>query len=491
MRVAPHCAFCRFATINHVRQIPVRIRWTAGHNLHYTFNRCGGLESSGGAHALKFLNRGHKFADDTCFAARGLDERVVNVSSNAPETPALDDLQNLAEPAWLWDAGRFRIVWSNPAGLNFFGAETMFDLIDRRFGASEHGVARISELHAELEPGRASNEILMFPSSATSAALICVCHSHQLPDGRDGILVIGQSSAAGDVELEAENAILEALPQAIMVLSPGGAILLQNQAVGELFETAGTDQLDELILEPGLANQIAARTLAAGTLSLVEKIKCRYGARDLRLYAQVLGKGGSRQILLMMEDVTDRRVLERRLREHASHLSDFVAAAADFTWELDASYAFSHVSEGFISTTNVQSEDVLGELWGYVSHRYGLDPHGGIGLLLDERSAWKADVTWLQDEPEQAPVDLILSAVPVFLQDGAFAGYRGIGAKVSTKEAAANIARFSEAPPAEAPSAEQDGSVTAEAGEAQDAEQDATGDGEPALNAGSLKLGGL
>ena len=55
---------------------------------------------------------------------------MQTVSSSVQEVPALDDLQSAAEPVWLWDAARRRIVWSNAPGLAFFGAETLFDLID-------------------------------------------------------------------------------------------------------------------------------------------------------------------------------------------------------------------------------------------------------------------------------------------------------------------------------------------------------------------------
>ena len=70
----------------------------------------------------------------------------MDVSANAQDAPALDDLQYVLEPCWLWDAGRARVVWANPAGLDFFNSESLFDLIDRRFNRAEAGVVRIMEL---------------------------------------------------------------------------------------------------------------------------------------------------------------------------------------------------------------------------------------------------------------------------------------------------------------------------------------------------------
>ena len=54
--------------------------------------------------------------------------------------PTLEDLRDVPEAAWLWDAGRARIVWANPAAIGFFGGASLFDLIDRPFDEQEPGV---------------------------------------------------------------------------------------------------------------------------------------------------------------------------------------------------------------------------------------------------------------------------------------------------------------------------------------------------------------
>ena len=57
--------------------------------------------------------------------------------------PTLDELRDVPEAAWLWDPARARIVWANPAGIAFFGGESLFDLLDRPFDLEEPGVERI------------------------------------------------------------------------------------------------------------------------------------------------------------------------------------------------------------------------------------------------------------------------------------------------------------------------------------------------------------
>ena len=59
--------------------------------------------------------------------------------------PGLDELLVSENPAWLWDGERARIVWANSAGTSWFGAETLFDLLDVVFDETEPGVARRSE----------------------------------------------------------------------------------------------------------------------------------------------------------------------------------------------------------------------------------------------------------------------------------------------------------------------------------------------------------
>ena len=54
-----------------------------------------------------------------------------------------------------------------------------------------------------------------------------------------------------------------------------------------------------------------------------------------------------------------------------------------------------------------------------------LDPDGLIARALDAREAWRTVVAWPAAE---GPAPTYLSAVALFNADGAFTGYRGIGA---------------------------------------------------------------
>lgn len=362
---------------------------------------------------------------------------IRTVSSGVQEVPALDDLQGAAEPVWLWDAARRRIVWSNGPGLAFFGAETLFDLIDRRFSADEPGVARVSELAQSLDDGQRASELLQFPSSVEGEALRTACYAHGLPDGRRGLLVVGQPQEELEPEPASETEVLNALPLALALVSPSGQILTSNSAADDLFDIGENQTLQQMLNDEAIAEDVIRKSLSAGTLSQVKQLNLKYGLRDVRLNANAIGSENSRQLLITMEDVTDRRALERRLREHAEHLSDFVASAADFTWELDSSLVLVNVSEGFEQVTGSPAHAVTGVPWTELCERHGIDSDGDIKRLLDERSAWKAEVDWAVPGETGESAGLILSAVPVHHPDGTFGGYRGIGAGLGRYSAGA------------------------------------------------------
>jgi PAS domain S-box-containing protein len=222
------------------------------------------------------------------------------------DQPTLEDLRESAKPAWLWDSSRLRIVWANGAGLAFFEAETLFDLLDRPFDLHEPGVARIHELGRSVRHGEAKMALLGFPSAGAIAPMACVCYAHTLPDGRLGVLVAA-SEEAGGIPAQAKAEALDSLPVAVLVASAGGVIGYANPAATALLPAASRQTVAGLLgAETG--ENFLARMAAAGTSGLIRKIATRHGARDVRVTARTSADGG---LVLVLEDVADRRALER------------------------------------------------------------------------------------------------------------------------------------------------------------------------------------
>ena len=76
----------------------------------------------------------------------------------------LEDLRQSAEPAWLWDVVRARLVWANAAGVTAFGANSLFDLIDSPFDSEEPGLADLAIAKPGMTRGETYTFDLAFPS---------------------------------------------------------------------------------------------------------------------------------------------------------------------------------------------------------------------------------------------------------------------------------------------------------------------------------------
>ncbi len=231
--------------------------------------------------------------------------------------PTLEDLREAPEAAWLWDGARARIVWANQPGLAFFGAETLFDLVDRPFDLAEPGVERIAAMARSLRRGHMEAALLHFPSSGASAPVHCRCTVHALADGRPGLLVMARPPEAEDAVQAVEDvaAAFDLLPSAALLLGRDGALRHMNAAALLLLGTRQRASLAAILGDPHLADDLLNRTEAAGTVALTRVIALKLGRRDIRLTLKRLDRPDSEAAfaLMLMDDVTERRALERRL----------------------------------------------------------------------------------------------------------------------------------------------------------------------------------
>lgn len=233
--------------------------------------------------------------------------------------PTLDQLQQSDSPAWLWDGTRARIVWANPAGIALFGGETLFDLIDRPFDARDPDIIQITQLTETLQRSDIHSEKFGFLAASEDDLIVnCSCSIHSLPDGRAGLLVVGEQvqhgEGPGDPSLM--TGILGAMPIAIAVADLAGDIVFSNAAAGDLLARANRGDLASLLGSAEDAATLIERTRAARTLGMQRTLATNFGDRDIRVTARVLSDdedADANHILLMLEDVTDRRALERSL----------------------------------------------------------------------------------------------------------------------------------------------------------------------------------
>jgi len=348
-----------------------------------------------------------------------LDERRI---VNGDTTPTLDSLSQNPTPAWLWDAERLRVVWANRAGIALWGGETLFDLIDRRFSVAEPGVARLDELFKELSPGRSVDVRLSFAGVAGDVPFKCRCHHTLLNDDRPGLLVTAEQPGeeARDLEGGLSRKLIETLPTPLAVVERSGEMVYCNAAARALWAYRQPASLADVTATATVADELMSRAAGTGLVSEVRRIETRFGTRQHRLHIQpVPGEDGvPLRFLIQFDDVTERRELEHEMRDRMDRLTDLVAATATFTWEIDAQLRFT-AFDGETAT------DLAGTSWQAFAESHGLDASGVIATALLEQTAWRVEVNWPSPDGLK-PVHL--SAVPRFSADGAFAGYRGIGA---------------------------------------------------------------
>jgi PAS domain S-box-containing protein len=231
--------------------------------------------------------------------------------------PTLDELRDLPEAAWLWDPARARIVWANPPGIRFFGGESLFDLLDRPFSAEEPGVQRIIAAARTLNRGHADEALLQFPS-AGAAPVSCRITVHALPDGRTGLLVVcreDEAQAAGQTANDI-SAAFDLLPSAAGLAMRDGTFRHVNAAALALLAPTQRGSLAAMLGDAAMAEDLLDRTEAAGTAVMTRLIMVKLGQRDIRLTLRRLGQsegGLSAFALVLMDDVTERRALERQL----------------------------------------------------------------------------------------------------------------------------------------------------------------------------------
>jgi PAS domain S-box-containing protein len=103
-----------------------------------------------------------------------------------------------------------------------------------------------------------------------------------------------------------------------VLVEADGAISQHNAAASDFIAHLRKPALAELMGNEGAAVEFAARLRSAGTFSQIRAIDLPFGRREVRLVARCLDGGhADGRFVMTLEDITDRRALERALSESA------------------------------------------------------------------------------------------------------------------------------------------------------------------------------
>ena len=229
-----------------------------------------------------------------------------------PATQTLEDLRKSAGAAWLWDGMRGRLVWANAAGIAAFDGQSIFDLIDRVFDPLESGVAVIADLTKTLKRDEIKKVALEFPSTGHAEILNCECWLHTLADGRSGLLVFSPAPVAA---AENGNDIFGELPVAAALLLSDGKITKANAMASALFDVTTQCNLSDLLGNADRAEKLLGRLQSTNLVSAIEPFEGLYGRREARLTLRRLSGAHGPFAILVIDDITERRNMERQLAE--------------------------------------------------------------------------------------------------------------------------------------------------------------------------------
>lgn len=143
-------------------------------------------------------------------------------------------------------------------------------------------------------------------------------------------------------------------------------------------------------------------------------------------------------------DIAEKIAVELAVKASEERFRDFVSAAADRFWEMDEEFRFIYISRLKEGSERLPVNSMLGKTRWDVSgvdpesdhwkvHRADLEAHQPFQNFVYERNYGDGRNVWMQT-----------SGIPVFEDDGSFAGYRGTNLEITAEVEAAKARELSE-----------------------------------------------
>ncbi len=347
-------------------------------------------------------------------------------------------LDDISEPAWVWDLDRARVVDANAAALDLWNEPSVADLMEREFTASDAFAQSLAQETLDATSETLTQDLVL-PFPGGSRKVNCDISHHTLKDGRIGFLIIARREISADDGEDTARLAMAATnaPAALLVLDLEGQVLSENIAAQEIFGTGRRDDLATRLGSSADATALIEEALAQGRASATRNIPTRIGSRLVRLTAR---RGeepstGRPAVLVQVVDITDQRSREAELVAENAALTEFLSAGCDFYLEVDSDLRITRAS-GLMANRD-DGLPLLGKHWRDLVSQFGFIPSNDIELALGARGGWRDLSLTLKNDSEET--HYVSSARVLTSELGDFRGYRIIGREAAAPRAQAEI----------------------------------------------------
>ena len=258
-----------------------------------------------------------------------LDAMMFEEHDTIPGAPVLPlDFSDLGHldwlnvPAWVFDVHKLRICWANPAGLRYWYAQTMQELLTRDFGdISEAARARLHTAMALHAQGRTVREMWTLYPRGTPMTSTLNSRGIRLPSGEMAILFASEPLAASydAAALRGIEAMLHTSVRIALHRLDNGAPLMRNPAAATAFgpvEGATTSQaLPRLFVQRELGRRVLSQAKRGATFSGEAELITQQGRRWHALDARPVRDpvSGNTVVQINARDISDLKAYQRAL----------------------------------------------------------------------------------------------------------------------------------------------------------------------------------
>lgn len=334
---------------------------------------------------------------------------------------SLGHFEQLATPIWVFDVDNHKIWWANAAGILFWEAPSLDDLLQRDFSTDSDMVrTRLRQIIGN-GPGqkRIQDTWTLYPNDAPKNVILSFLPII-IEQDTNAVLIEVKQFVGSMVDAESLRILEATRASALMVstFSADGELLAQNPAAlccyGPPRPGLSGNEMASRLKDPNVAEQLLETAINGKSLDLEQLVWTQNGSRVHRLLAR-RGRDpitGAFAVIISEEDVTkqnalrlqmqrlnaqlERKVEERTRRLDASEERYALATQSVAVWDWDIEQNHLYFSPSFLEALDLEPDTKIDTLVG----------ENGEGLLQrilhpDDIESYMEELTRHLKEPDE------------------------------------------------------------------------------------------